>query len=155
MEIIIELCDFSNPEHRKQIIELTRAYMRDPMGGGEEMSQEVKQTLAEKLANHPCTMIFFARVDSKYVGIATCFINISTFYAKPYFNVHDIAILPEYRGKGIGKKLLEKIIDVGREKGFCKITLEVRHDNINAQKLYKSLGFADTQPPMYFWTKWL
>ena len=37
--------------------------------------------------------------------------------------------------------------------GCAKITLEVREDNLKAQKLYKSLGFEDCQPKMFFWTK--
>ncbi|MGC8824572.1 MAG: GNAT family N-acetyltransferase [Bacteroidales bacterium] len=151
---IIE-CNFEDPEHLKAIGELTAAYMLDPMGGGERMADHVKENLSAVLSAHPAKLVLLARVNENYVGICTAFIGISTFYARPYFNVHDIAVLPAYRGQGIGRQLLERIIAIARERNYCKVTLEVRHDNLPAQHLYRELGFADTEPPMYFWTKWL
>lgn len=153
MDLQIIECDFNNPLHRNKLIELTVAYMRDPMGGEEIMPEETKKNLAEGLANHPACFVVFAVNKGEYIGIATNFINFSTFKARPYFNVHDIAVLKEYRGKGVGKKLLSYIIEKGRERGYCKITLEVRDDNENAKLLYQSLGFKDTEPKMHFWTK--
>jgi ribosomal protein S18 acetylase RimI-like enzyme len=155
MDFQIIECDFSNLLHRQKIIELTATYMRDPMGGEEIMNEAVVKNLSEGLANHPACFVVFAALDGKFVGIATCFINFSTFKAKPYFNVHDIAVLKEFRGKGIGRKLLEYVIEKARGHGYCKVTLEVRDDNLNAKELYKSLGFKDTEPKMHFWTKTL
>ena len=155
MNIAITPCDFSNPLHRQKVVELTRAYMSDPMGGGEVMPDEVQNKLADALATHPACMVLFALVDGQFAGIITCFINLSTFKAKPYFNVHDIAVLKEYRGMGIGRKMLEKVIEIAQERGYCKVTLEVRDDNHNAKHLYKNLGFEDCEPKMHFWTKTL
>ncbi len=155
MEIKITECDLNNPLHQQKLSDLTAAYMLDPMGGGEKMSERIKEDLPRILSEFPNKLILFALADDVYVGICTAFINISTFYARPYFNVHDIAVLPEYRGIGIGKRLLEKIIEIARERNYCKITLEVRYDNFSAQSLYRQLGFTDTEPPMFFWTKWL
>ncbi|MCX7987139.1 MAG: GNAT family N-acetyltransferase [Bacteroidales bacterium] len=151
---IIE-CDFSHPDHLKAVGELTAAYMNDPMGGHIRMDDKIKSELPIVLAKHPAKLVLLAKAGNNYVGICTAFIGISTFYARPFFNVHDIAVLSEYRGRGIGQKLLEKVIDIARKHNYCKITLEVRHDNVVAQKLYQKLGFANSEPPMYFWTKWL
>jgi ribosomal protein S18 acetylase RimI-like enzyme len=155
MDLEITACDFKNPEHREKLIELTAAYMRDPMGGGEIMTSETQNHLIEGLSNHPACMVLFAKVDGSYAGIITCYINFSTFKAKPYFNVHDIAVLKEFRGQGVGRKMLESVIEIGRQRHYCKITLEVRDDNHNAKHLYDSLGFRDCEPKMYFWTKTL
>jgi ribosomal protein S18 acetylase RimI-like enzyme len=145
-------CDFKNEEHRQKLVELTEAYMADPMGGEEIMKDEIKKKLVNGLREHPACMVLFAQVENEYVGIATSYINFSTFKAKPYFNVHDIAVKKEFRGMGIGRKLLERVIELAQERDFCKVTLEVRDDNYNAQHLYKSLGFKDCEPKMYFWT---
>ena len=56
-------------------------------------------------------------------------------------NVTNVAVLPEERGKGIGKAVLSHLIDICIEKNFYLITLEVRKSNIPAISLYKSLGF--------------
>lgn len=146
-------CDFKNELHRSKVVELISAYMLDKMGGEEIMPDKVRANLAHVLATHPSCMVLFAVVDGKYVGITTCFTNISTFKAKPYFNVHDVAVLHEARGLGIGRKMLERVLEIAQERDYCKVNLEVREDNASARHLYNSLGFLDSEPPMSFWTK--
>lgn len=97
--------------------------------------------------------VLFIEYNSEIVGLATCFINYSTFKAQPYINVHDIVIHSSMRGKQLGKLLMQKIIEIAHHYNCCKVTLEVREDNIVAQRMYKQLGFADTNPPMHFWTR--
>lgn len=58
-------------------------------------------------------------------------------------HITNIAILPEYRGRKLGEKLMTKIMNLGRELGANKLTLEVRKTNYVAQKLYKKLGFEE------------
>lgn len=84
-------------------------------------------------------------------GVAICFVSCSTWAAKPAINVHDLAVDPAYRKRGVGRALLEKIKQYGQEIGACKVTLEVREDNLVAQGLYKSLGFGEASVPMKFW----
>jgi GNAT superfamily N-acetyltransferase len=147
---IIE-CDFKNPIHREKMVELIDAYMRDPMGGGQPMAEKNKKPLMEGLAAHPGAFVLFAMDMDRFIGVATCFVNFSTFNVKPYINVHDLSILPEYRGKGMGRKLLGHVIELARKKDYCKVTLEVRNDNLNAQGLYQSLGFGECTPVMHYW----
>jgi ribosomal protein S18 acetylase RimI-like enzyme len=64
-----------------------------------------------------------------------------------------VIVLKEFRGKGLGKALIAKLINISEERGYCKLTLEVREDNQNARQLYQSLGFRDCEPRMYFWTR--
>ena len=52
-----------------------------------------------------------------------------------------ICLLPEYRDKGIGAKLIKKTIKKAKEKGIKRIELEVISDNRNALSLYLKLGF--------------
>jgi ribosomal protein S18 acetylase RimI-like enzyme len=146
-------CDYTNPSHQQAFITLLNHYMTDPMGGCNNLTPEQGKSLIKGMAAHPASFVLFAQVDKKMVGLATCFINFSTFRAKPYLNIHDIVVLNELRGKGIGRNLLEKCIDIARERGYCKVTLEVRDDNVHAQALYKSLDFKDCEPVMHFWTK--
>ena len=127
--------------------------MQDPMGGGKPMPEKNKQPLVEGLAAHPGAFVLFAKKNGEYIGVATCFVNFSTFNVKPYINVHDLAVVNTHRGTGAGRKLLQKIIEIGKEKGYCKVTLEVRNDNHNAQGLYRSLGFDECEPAMHFWER--
>ena len=87
--------------------------------------------------------------------MAVCFRGFSTFNAAPLINIHDLIVIQEFRGKGLGRQLLEEVENISREEHCCKITLEVRSDNHVAQALYRAEGFSRGEKPMEFWTKWL
>ena len=52
-----------------------------------------------------------------------------------------VGLLPEFRGKGIGRKLMQRTIGAAFAFGLTRIELTVRENNVNAIALYKSLGF--------------
>ncbi len=56
-------------------------------------------------------------------------------------HITNVAVLPEYRRRGIASRLLEGIIKQAFEGGLCLLTLEVRKSNMAAQKLYEGFGF--------------
>jgi ribosomal protein S18 acetylase RimI-like enzyme len=53
-----------------------------------------------------------------------------------------MGVLPQYRGHGLGKRLLTDCIAAARGRGIDRIELEVRSDNRRALSLYCSVGFA-------------
>lgn len=154
--VTVNVCDYTDPKQRKAIVELLNHYMADHMGG--ELPPYTKDT-AEKvitgLQEHPSGLVLLAEYSGKYVGLAVCFINFASFTAKPFINIHDIVVLVQYRGMGIGRRLMEAVCAKARELGCGKITLEVREDNTYAQRLYKSMGYSESKPVMHFWTKYL
>jgi len=64
--------------------------------------------------------------------------------------ITDIALLPEWRGHGIGRMLMEEILAEGRNTGK-RVTIYVEHDN-PARGLYDRLGFrhVDTNGVYHF-----
>lgn len=146
-------CDYHNPQHCLKLTELLNCYIADPMGGGTPLDIEKSQQLITGLQAHPSSFVLFVSLNSEIAGLATCFINFSTFKVKPFINIHDIIIKKEMREKGLGRALLNKIIEIAADRNYCKVNLEVREDNVNAKALYQSLGFKDTEPAMHFWTK--
>lgn len=65
--------------------------------------------------------------------------------------VTNVAVLPEYRNKGIAFKILEELMIQGINKGVCSYMLEVRESNTSAIKLYEKIGFVNVgkRPGMY------
>ena len=55
-------------------------------------------------------------------------------------------IRPEYRGKGLGKKLLMKLLDSAKTFGYLSLRLESQDFMTVAHQLYRSMGFQDTEP---------
>jgi [ribosomal protein S18]-alanine N-acetyltransferase len=56
-------------------------------------------------------------------------------------HVNNVAVRPEYRRFGIGERLLREVLYWGRERAVKQAVLEVRAENIAAQKLYQACGF--------------
>lgn len=149
------LCDFSNPMHTSALANLINQYMSDPMGNHPMHNEKEDSQLIEALKNHPTSITLFILEDNKPVGIINAFMNLSTFNIRPYIYIHDVFIMPEYRGRGLSKKLISKMIQIAKDNNCCKLALEVRHDNPAAQACYKAAGFKDDVPLMYYWEKLL
>ena len=134
--------DLARPEHARDVVALTQAYARDPMGNEGPLADEVLERLVPGLQSLPTTLIFLAYLGGEPVGIATCFRGFSTFHARPLVNVHDLAVVPERRGRGIGAQLLAAVERKARALGCCKVTLEVQENNAQARSLYARAGFS-------------
>ena len=153
MPIDVIDADFDNPAHADAIVTLIDAYARDPMGGGASLPAAVRRDLVAGLRAHPTTVVALAFDGREPVGIAVGFVGFSTFAARPLLNIHDLAVRPAYRGRGVGRGLLAHVEAVARARGCRKLTLEVRDDNERAQRLYRAVGFGNEDAPMRFWTK--
>jgi GNAT superfamily N-acetyltransferase len=129
------------PEHQRAVIELTDAYSRDPMGAGQPLDPKVREALIAGLRRHPTTLIFLAFDGADAVGIATCFLGFSTFFALPLINIHDLGVVPSHRGRGISRLLLAAVEAKARALGCCKLTLETQENNRRARGVYAAAGF--------------
>ncbi|MEO6079806.1 MAG: N-acetyltransferase [Steroidobacteraceae bacterium] len=89
--------------------------------------------------------MWLAFAASQAVGVCVAFLGYSTFQARPLLNIHDLAVLPERRGGGIGGALLTAAETQARVEDCCKLTLEVQDDNAPARKLYEGFGFRDVR----------
>ena len=55
----------------------------------------------------------------------------------------NLAIVPRLRGRGLGTRLLSRVLDVARERGVETMFLEVRMSNAAALALYSRFGFSE------------
>ncbi|RLG01132.1 MAG: ribosomal-protein-alanine N-acetyltransferase [Thaumarchaeota archaeon] len=99
------------------------------------------------LRNYPKTFLV-AEVDGKIVGYIMCRVErilskFERFKFKRAGHVISIAVLPEYRNRGIASSLLSKAIDILKNEYRCEeVFLEVRVSNNPAISLYEKLGFS-------------
>lgn len=134
--------DLELPDHAAALLLLLDAYASDPMGDGRGLSAETRACLIPALRRVPGAFVLLAFADHEPIGVAVCLAGFSTFRARGLFNVHDLAVLPRWRGQGIGRRLLRAVEAEARARGYCKITLEVRADNGAAMALYRRLGYG-------------
>lgn len=156
--LVIERVDYADPVQGDDLFRLLDSYARDPAGGAAPLNPARKDALLAGLAATPSAFSLLAYLDAQAVGLANCFTGFSTFAMKPLVNVHDLAVDPDFRSRGIGRALFAAIEAEARAMGAAKVTLEVLSGNERAKGLYRSLGYGDyvLDPHMgqaLFWQK--
>lgn len=145
--------NLEDPVHCEKLLSLLNDYMQDDMGTNGPMPEDLGPKIIEGLKKHKAYIGFFVCSGDDFVALANCNLNCSTWKARFLINIHDFIVSPAHRKQGIGRFLLNNIENYSKEKGYCKINLEVRKDNKKAQRLYRKTGFNDCKPPMHFWQK--
>lgn len=84
---------------------------------------------------------FVAIAENRVIG--WCDIKRHYFPAHAHRGTVGMGIVPEYRGRGIGARLLSAAIDKARAKDMLRIELSVNTDNEPAIRLYRKLGFVE------------
>ena len=110
----------------------------------ERLEDQVTMT-EEKLTrslfgDRPYAETLIAEDDGKPVGFALFFHNFSTFLGRPGLYLEDLFVLPEGRGKGVGRKLLERLAQVAVERDCGRLEWAVLDWNKDAIRFYERLG---------------
>jgi ribosomal protein S18 acetylase RimI-like enzyme len=152
-EIRVREADLEDPAQAEALALVIDSYARGPGGQNAPLSGWARGRLALGLRSHPAAMVLFAEIDAKPVGAAVCFWGFSTFAGKPSLNIHDLAVLPAVQGRGAGSALLSECERRARERGCCKLSLEVHDSNHGAKRLYEANGFGPWDRATLFVTK--
>lgn len=153
--------DYADVRQAGHLVQLLDAYARDPAGGAHPLSDFAKSNLAAQLAARASAFSVLAYAHGEQpVGLINCIEGFSTFACKPLVNVHDVVVLASHRGQGVGRQMLALVEQIARERGACKLTLEVLSGNRSAIALYEKVGFEPYQldPSMgqaCFYQRWL
>jgi GNAT superfamily N-acetyltransferase len=94
------------------------------------------------LADPSRARIFVAREAGKVIAMAALHFTTSTAEGGKVAGLEDCVVRPEYRRKGVGKALLEHVIEQARAEGALRVMLLTDADNARAQALYRKMGFA-------------
>lgn len=89
--------------------------------------------------------VLIAEYDGILAGQALFFNNFSTFVGKPGIYLEDLYVKPEFRSKGIGKKLLQKIISLAKERDYGRVEWCVLDWNKSAIDFYKNIGAVELE----------
>ncbi|TBR40216.1 MULTISPECIES: ribosomal protein S18-alanine N-acetyltransferase [Dyella] len=93
-------------------------------------------------AGHPCWVLWVGEDMAGY-GVLSV--------AAGEAHVLNVCIGPGYRGLGLGRHLLKRLLDIARWHGAQRVFLEVRPSNDTAHKLYDSMGFTEIgRRPRYY-----
>jgi L-amino acid N-acyltransferase YncA len=86
--------------------------------------------------------VFVAEVEGRIVGFQS--LDLWVRYTDSFDHVGTLGtfVLPEWRGRGIGRQLARYTLDFARSQGYEKLVVFVRAGNRRAQAFYRSLGFT-------------
>lgn len=88
------------------------------------------------LMRRPSAALLVAETDDELTGYSVM------WFAADEGELGDIAVIPERRGEGIGRRLLRESISVAASRGTRSLYLEVRESNDVARRLYEKVGFS-------------
>lgn len=94
------------------------------------------------LDNPAAGRLFVLRIDGRVAGMANALITISTAEGGRVLLLEDVIVHREYRGGGLGRRLVEHVLEWAREQGMTRATLLADRDNAAALDFYRKLGFA-------------
>jgi phosphinothricin acetyltransferase len=93
------------------------------------------------------TLVICAKEQGELIGMASmAFYKVLSGY-KGW--IEDVVVHVDHRGKGIGKKMLQALIEQGRQRSLDEILLFTGHHRIPAIQLYTSLGFQKKDSGLY------
>jgi len=104
-------------------------------GMGLRSLDDSEEGIKKFLLRNPNTN-YVCRIADKLVGLILCGHDGRRAY------IYHAVVLRDYRGTGIGKKLVEKVIDSARIEGINKIALVVFEENEIGNKFWESQGFS-------------
>jgi GNAT superfamily N-acetyltransferase len=85
--------------------------------------------------------IFVYRINSMIVGMVNLLFTISTAEGGFVVLLEDVIVRVDYRGRGVGKQLLEHAIEYAKKKEFLRITLLTDRINEQGQAFFSKMGF--------------
>lgn len=114
-----------------------------------------EKQLQESLGNPDYLFLVLER-EEKVAGYA------GLIQAADEGDITNVVLAEEYRGMGLGKALLEALLEEGQNRGIREFTLEVRVSNTPAVHVYEALGFVKEgirkrfyeKPPEDAWIMW-
>jgi len=110
----------------------------------EKLEQDVTMTeelLAKNLFGpHLFAETLLAEEAGKPIGFALFFHNFSTFLALPGIYLEDLFVVPEHRGRGVGRALLKELARIAVERGCGRLEWSVLDWNRDAIGFYERLG---------------
>ncbi len=102
------------------------------------MTEELLQ--AGLFGDLPYAEVVVAEDDATALGFALFFHNFSTFLGRPGIYLEDLFVLPEHRGRGIGRTLLAHLARLAVERGCGRLEWSVLDWNTDAIRFYERLG---------------
>ena len=97
-------------------------------------SLDLRKTLADPESK---VEVLLAQCSGETIGFALFFENFSTFLGKPGLYLEDLFVQPDFQGEGVGTALMERVIEIAKERNYGRVEWTVLDWNEPAIKFYE------------------
>jgi len=95
------------------------------------------------LLNNPESVCLIAEDEGSEVGYIAAKKNDFGYRKSKYLEIENMGVIPDYRSKGIGSRLIAECIKQAKEKGFDRVYVNSYFKNAGAINFYKENGFSE------------
>jgi GNAT superfamily N-acetyltransferase len=101
-----------------------------------------RRALRMILGNASVGRILVGEAEGRVVGMVSLLTSVSTALGGPVAWLEDMVIAPEWRGQGLGKRLVKEALIEAKKRGWSRLSLLTDADNLKAHALYRGHGFV-------------
>jgi len=114
-------------EDVEEVIKIEKQSFSDPWSKDNFMAE----------LNLPFSWVWAAKIETSLAGYCCC------WEMEEELQIANLAVHPDFRSQGVGKKILQEILNRACQRKIKRVTLEVRESNQAALKLYQGFGFEE------------
>ncbi len=130
--------------HKKAVVELIKSLYREDPEGKPVFDEKINRTF-NQLTNYPNKgTIMIIEADSEIIGYSILINFWSNEYGGNILDIDELYIKSNYRGKGIGSKFIQYLID-NKFNNSVAVRLETMPSNNKARQLCEGIGFKLSQ----------
>ena len=137
-DLIVRRADFSDAETIGQLLHDFNSEYNEPTPGPHALAARVRQLLAAG-----DTVVLLGGVGGDGLAVLRFRPAIWTEALECY--LAELYVVPDRRGEGLGRALMETAIELARAKGATHMDLGTSEDDVAARALYESLGFSNRE----------
>lgn len=118
------------------------ARLNTVFNGGDESPDALADRLADPTGTETALL---AEADGQAVGFAGLRISPGLFYREPRAELTELYVEPEHRRQGVGRALVVRAEQIAYAAGATQLFVLTSFDNMEAQALYRDLGFLEAE----------
>lgn len=139
----IEIVELKEKSEVSQMIPLFVRYMEFYQ---RDINEAEFQSYFESIIEDERVFVFLAQIAGKPAGLMVVYRSFSSFECGKILFLNDLWVEPDFRTRGVGQALMDKVKSLARETGCKRVDLQTDLKNKKARKLYENSGMvADTE----------